>query len=294
MVGKRRRADLGGSSRLPISGASRSGSSIYREMLAEAGVADGRRDGASSERPLKRRRQGEGRKAEEAQGSTSAKGKTVVMVDDDEGEDESDEDVDFQDVPLPPPTMQTLEKDSDEESDDEDGAAFEDVDFAAALNSSPSTKDESKDKDMELNLTAQRAATTPTKKAGDRRKPISKEERDRRVEIHKVHVLCLLSHAARRNHWCNDPSVQETLRGLVSDSTANYLTPGSHLPQFGQAESLKTGLKQAADMWRTTFEVTERGLKKARWAEDLEHLQQVRFFNWRKAANGDKNLTEIL
>ena len=223
-----------------------------------------------------------------AQGSASAKDKTVVVLEDNDEEDDSDEGIDFQDVQLPPPTMQTLEKDSDEESDDDDGAAFEDVDFSAALNSSPSTKDETREKDMELNLTAQRAATTPTKKAGDRRKPISKEERDRRVEVHKVHLLCLLSHAARRNHWCNDPSVQETLRGHVSDSTANYLTPGSHLPQFGQAESLKTGLKQAADMWRTTFEVSERGLKKARWAEDLEHLQQVRLFTWPKTpANGD-------
>ncbi len=243
-------------------------------MLAEAGVAD--RTGASSERPLKRRRPGEKRGQGDAQESTS-KGKSVVVIDDDESDEE---DIDFQDVPLPLPTVQTLEKDSDEDSDDEDEQAFEDVDFAAALNTSPSAPSESKD--MELNLTAQKAATTPTKKGAERRKPLSKEERDRRAEVHKMHLLCLLSHAARRNHWCNEAHVQEILRQHVSESTANYLTPGSHLSQFGQTESLKTGLKQAADMWRAKFEITERGLKKSRWAEDLEHLQQVGW--WRTLA----------
>lgn len=152
---------------------------------------------------------------------------------------------------------------------------FEDVSFNAALEKSRDAAASAPDpKELELNLTAQKAASSPSKRTADRRKPITKEERDRRLDIHKTHLLCLLSHAARRNHWCNDTAVQDTLRPHLGAKTADYLTPGPHLPQFGQAESLKNGLQQAADVWRTRFEVTERGLRRARWAEDAEQLEQ--------------------
>ncbi|TDZ25135.1 DNA repair protein rhp41 [Colletotrichum orbiculare MAFF 240422] len=52
----------------------------------------------------------------------------------------------------------------------------------------------------------------------------------------------------------------------------NQLTPGAHLPQFGQTESLKTGLQQAGAIFRAKFQITERGLRRALWAEDPKHL----------------------
>lgn len=91
-----------------------------------------------------------------------------------------------------------------------------------------------------------------------------------------MHLLCLLSHVARRNHWCNDATVQASLRKHLNNKTITYLTPGSHLPQFGQAESLKNGLKQAAEFWKVNYEITERGMKRALWAEDPDQLEQVR------------------
>jgi xeroderma pigmentosum group C-complementing protein len=41
-----------------------------------------------------------------------------------------------------------------------------------------------------------------------RRKPVTGMEKKRRLDIHKVHLLCLLSHVQLRNSWCNDTDIQ--------------------------------------------------------------------------------------
>lgn len=255
---------------------SRGQSDVYQQMLAEAGVNTPRP--ASPERLPKRRRTAP--KPQKKPGSTMDSQGHLEQSETEENErrqgqeDEDDgqaEEVEFQDVILPNPTAQTLERDSDDDSDEDQELQFEDVDFMNWLNDTkaPETAE------LELNLTAHQLSTTPSKRAGERRKPITKEEKDRRISIHKAHLLCLLSHVARRNHWCNDLKVQESLRPHLTEKTVDYLNPGSHLPQFGQAESLKNGLKRASDVWRTKFEIRERGLRRALWAEDVEQLKDV-------------------
>ena len=274
MVGRKRTVSTRSSRRTAANG-SNEGPDIYQQMLADAGVSA---QGTSSpERPLKRRRPAPqlgderdgipsgGGKADESQGGSH------VSEDEDE-----DADVEFQDVLLPKPTVQTMERDSDDEGDDEaeddEELQFEDIDFASPLKD---TKTEIQEPaQLELNLTAQQSATA-TKRAAERRKPITKEERERRVDVHRTHLLCLLSHVSRRNHWCNDAQVQDSLRPHLTDKAVNYLTPGSHLPQFGQAESLKNGLKLSGEVWKTKFEIRERGLRRALWAEDPEQLNDV-------------------
>ncbi|PHH88505.1 hypothetical protein CDD83_7443 [Cordyceps sp. RAO-2017] len=249
---------------------------IYGQMLAEAGVTVQAPD--SPERPLKRRRTG-AQHQDNVQSSTKAPQQTgkasagaQASGTDEEKEEEDDEELEFQDVALPKPTVQTMERDSDDDEDEEDeDIQFEDVELMTKLDESADKTPEAAE--LELNLTAQQSSTTPTRRAGERRKPMTKEEKERRVDIHRAHLLCLLSHVARRNHWCNDPTVQEHLRSHLTDKTVAYLNPGSHLPQFGQAESLKNGLKQAGDVWKTKFEIRERGLRRALWAEDAEQLQ---------------------
>lgn len=46
------------------------------------------------------------------------------------------------------------------------------------------------------------------RKVVPKRKPITAAERKLRLDIHKVHVLCLMRHAQMRNLWCNDEEVQ--------------------------------------------------------------------------------------
>ncbi|KAF5021448.1 hypothetical protein F66182_6512 [Fusarium sp. NRRL 66182] len=276
MVGRKRVATRSSARRAAATSVP-TGGEIYQDMLAEAGVNTRQRDRSSPERPLKRRRAEPKKLATEiAQPSKplpekSTQNKPLSHADDEGDEDEDeDEDVEFEDVVLPEPTMQTMELESDDDEEDED-IMFEDVDFTAPLQDVGSVSQEPKS--LELNLTAQQSSNAQGKKPVERRKPISREERKIRTDVHKAHLLCLLSHAARRNHWCNDGKVQDYLRQHLTDKTVNYLTPGPNLPQFGRTESLKTGLKQAESVWKTKYEVTERGLRRALWAEDSEQLK---------------------
>jgi xeroderma pigmentosum group C-complementing protein len=182
----------------------------------------------------------------------------------------------------PEPTVQTVERDTDDEDDDD--VEFEDVDIGSfdvapqvtsASLASGSTEQSgglgAQGLALELNLTAQLARKPPTPK----KKAISREEKDNRVDVHKVHVLCLLAHCAQRNRWCNDPAVQARLRSLLSKMTIAYLNPGANLTQFGRTNSLKNGLEQVSDLFKKAFQITERGLRRALWAEDKEHLEQA-------------------
>lgn len=257
---------------------------IYQEMLAEAGAAAPA--ASSPERPLKRRREGapsHSRPAEPAEpisapAATSSNSKPIRGKSLDQEDEDDDDDAEFEDVAIPEPTIQTVElgSDEDEDEDDEDeDLRFEDVDLMMPLPDGDSESQEPKE--LELNLSAQKSAMT-SKQAAERRKPITKEERDRRLAIHKAHLICLLSHVARRNHWCNDAQVQTLLRSHLTDKMIQYLTPGTNLSQFGRTESLKNGLKLVADMWMTKYEITERGMRRSLWAEEVDHLSSVRIF----------------
>ncbi|RYP22440.1 hypothetical protein DL765_001652 [Monosporascus sp. GIB2] len=232
---------------------------VYREMLVEADV---RPNEEVPERPIKRRRPAQ-RNHQRLQSATDGRVEKSSEVE----EQDDDEDIQFEDVSLPVAAVQTIEKDTDEE--DEDDLAFEDVDFSAIdLDADPITEASNK---LELDLSAP-TATNPCK-AVDRRKPINKAEKDRRVEIHKTHLLCLLAHVSRRNRWCNDPSVQEALRPLLTKKMVTYLNPDQSLPQFGRTQSLKNGLQDVINMFKVKFQITERGMRRALWAEDEEHLK---------------------
>lgn len=247
---------------------------IYSEMLVEAGV-----ENPEPERPLKRRK---ARQAEDgddearAQRTPAADAKAPVKEALAE-EDDEEEGVEFEDVEIPKPTIQTTYMGSEDEDseDDDEGIEFEDVDFNVPV---PDDKapGPSEEKPMELNLTAQKAAMTPSKKGKPKKKPLTREEKARRLEIHKTHLLCLLYHCAMRNRWCDDGKVQKSLKKLLSQRMLNHLNPSRKLTQFGRTEAFKKGLEEVGQMFRLKYRVTERGLRRALWAEDVEHLSKVR------------------
>jgi xeroderma pigmentosum group C-complementing protein len=283
MVRRKRSVPLRGG-RQQVNSAGGDEPDVYQEMLAEAGVAAAPA-ASSPERPLKRRREGvpsHQKPVELVQVQAPLAGEASKAkfgrknVHDEEDEDE-DDDAEFEDVTIPEPTVQTVELGSDEDEDDEDDEDedmhFEDVDLMIPLPDGDSEAQEPKE--LELNLSAQKSAMA-SKQVADRRRPITKEERERRLYIHKAHLICLLSHVAKRNHWCNDSQVQTYLRSHLTDKMIQYLTPGTNLSQFGRTESLKNGLKLVAEMWTTKYEITERGMRRSLWAEEVDHLNSVR------------------
>ncbi|ETS74229.1 hypothetical protein PFICI_14095 [Pestalotiopsis fici W106-1] len=254
---------------------------IYREMLENVDV-QATASTETAEPPRKRRRPGE----RTAPARTPTKPKTTVQQPPTTAEledDDEDEDVQFEDVGIPAPKMQTIYRDSDEEEDegeeddDEEQLQFEDIDFSfPELNLGTETKEE-KPQEIQLDLSKRAEASEAAKRAVNRRKPINRSEKERRIDIHKTHLLCLLSHVAQRNRWCNDSEVQRTLRrSMLNKDLRKYLTPGPDLTQFGQTNSLKTGLEKLETIFRTKYEVTERGLRRALWADKEEHLKEYR------------------
>ncbi|GAB1315995.1 hypothetical protein MFIFM68171_06205 [Madurella fahalii] len=287
MVARKRAAPADASPRVTRSVTSRSGSrkatagrnaavpDVYREMLVEARAEIAHQDAGTSERPLKRKRPGERRvqsdtpKEDNGQMAKPNKQKPSNTLNDEASDDEN---IEFEDV-LPPPTVQTITRDSDDDDEDaDDELAFEEVEIEPGGPSSALVDDEPKE--LSLDLSAHMAMAAPRR--GDRRKAINREEKERRVEIHKLHLLCLLSHVERRNWWCNDPNVQDALRPLLPEKTATLLVPRATLNQFGRTESLKQGLQEAKEMFRLKFAITERGLRRALWAEDEEQLKNYR------------------
>ena len=235
---------------------------VYQDMLAEALPEQS----DIPERPLKRRRTG--RRPSQVARISQAPATSSVK------EEEEEEDLEFEDVldlegeqDVPLKRQQTAYRDSDDESEDSDGEWQ-----GLNLDAEPEVEEPSGD----LDLTLVKKAAPQVQPAATRRRLVSKAEKIERLEKHKMHVLCLLSHLDMRNDWCNDSDVHNSLRPLLDKQMLKFLRPKSSLPQFGRTDSLKRGLEQVAVMWRTKFSITARGLRRALWADDEKDLQNVR------------------
>ncbi|CAG8978709.1 hypothetical protein HYALB_00004692 [Hymenoscyphus albidus] len=255
---------------------------VYREMLAES-VAE---QSNIPERPLKKRRVG----------SRVAPG-TAVPPREQKTTDEEDE-FEFEDVIGPEVTngssnddgtskrqAQTAYRDSDEESDNE-SVGWNNFDFGTLPQNEEPTGD--------LELTFKTTETTPAKvRASPRRRQSTKAEKVARVETHRMHVLCLLSHIDRRNDWCNDLDVQRALKSLLDKKVLADLRPKSDLSQFGKTEFLKRGLEKVGRLWRAKFTITARGLRRALWADDQEDLENANKSDFKAAAKSLKGSRDL-
>lgn len=256
-------------------------------MLAETGISSSRQmTSEARERPLKRPRTGRRPAAAAADHLSKVEliaqdtqthlkpkplkaGETTSQLDA-KIESEDDNNLEFEDVVIPKPTLQTAYLSTEDEDSDEDvDIQFEDIEIPT-----PSQREEQPDQGsgtLNLNLTAAQAALAPSKR--NRKQPISKAEKEQRIEVHRMNLLCLLAHVEKRNHWCNDPVVQEALRSVLEPKTIQLLNPRADLNQFGRTESIKNGLLSVRYTWKELFQITEIGLRKALWAEDKADLQ---------------------
>lgn len=238
---------------------------VFQEMLAEALPAQTN----VPERPLKKRRIG----AME----TPVKANALKTS---EPEDEvDDDDVQFENVlavdkinsengesSTTPNVLQTAYRDSEDEESEASDHDWDAIDFNLKDDDEPSG-------DLELTLT--KKAIPQFKSPVQRRRLVGKDEKVIRLQVHKMHVLCLLSFLDRRNEWCNDAEVHKLLKPLLDKKTRKFLNPSSELSQFGQTNSLKTGIESTSNLWRTRYKMVTRGMRRALWAEDEEDLQNV-------------------
>ena len=238
---------------------------VYQDMLAEALPLPSE----VSERPLKRRRVG--RRDDVGPSSSSRK------LDEEQTWDDDEEDIDFEDVPgqdnsvlvddesaSPPEPQQTTYR--SDVSDSESELDWDTIDFDAKPQEEPHG-------DLELTL---KTRPPPIRKTATlRRRVVTKEEKVLRLQIHKMHLLCLLAYVDKRNDWCSDEAVMASLRPLLTKKMIKFLNPSEDLSQFGRTDSLKRGLDDVAKMWRAKYSITARGMRRALWAEDEKDLQNV-------------------
>ncbi|GBF59474.1 DNA repair protein [Trichophyton mentagrophytes] len=173
---------------------------------------------------------------------------------------------------MPPQTIYDLDA-SDEESEPE----WEDVSLPGPSTASvlPSILPEGHDIEQEpLQITLGKEEAGQGKKGPvTRRKPVTGAEKKLRLEIHKVHVLCLLGHVRLRNTWCNDEETQKKLRRILSKRIIMCLNPKEDLPQFTRSTTFADGLLQSSEAFRRRFRITGPGMRRPYWLEDCSAAQ---------------------
>lgn len=153
----------------------------YKEMLAEAETRDPAQ--FSEDRPIKRRRVGDMK---------------AIPLDSSLPKD--------QEEMLENRPTQQVQTVYDSGSSDDSNVEWEDVDIPQPIPgpSSASVAVQGNDEPLEITLGQE---PQPTKKAIQKRKPITAAEKKIRLDAHKSHLLCLLGHVSLRNRWCNDNEI---------------------------------------------------------------------------------------
>lgn len=156
-------------------------------------------------------------------------------------------------------------------SDDGSEDDFEDVDLEADAES-----DQRQIGDGEpLHLDLSRKPGPDIAPSARRRKLVTAAERKIRLDVHKWHVLCLLGHLQRRNHWCDDEQVQSILKPLIPRNIIRLLHLDASKPQFERTHSFNTAIDEISKIWRSEWKITEPGMRRAYWREDPDDFKDV-------------------
>lgn len=233
-------------------------SDIYGDLLQEALGSSPAAEG--SERPRKRRRVRNPGASDAGKSRTTNDNTSVADRDEDEPV--------FEDV-LSGHTPQVAYRDSDEDSEDGDHE-WEELAFEKTNNGDEDDDESQGNLDITLN-----DVSVPQQPTITRRRTITKADRSLRLEIHKMHILCLMSAIFRRNQWCNDETIQSILLPMVDKKILANLRPPPGLSQFRQTDLLKAGLSALIPIWNARYSVIARGMRKAFWVEDEQSLSSV-------------------
>lgn len=176
---------------------------VYKEMLSEAASSVATMSG-DEDRPLKRRRIGKARPAVRTKPDLADKAHKEASPADHSGlfgDNELKND-------YPPAHQQTITDCSEEESEESE-MEWEEVGLqhTVTLNEGNDAQPTEADKvDLTIVMGGPQASkkSTPVR----RRNAITSVEKRVRLDVHKIHVLCLLVHVHIRNAWCNDSKVQ--------------------------------------------------------------------------------------
>lgn len=189
--------------------------SAYQDMLAEAGAESSPTQTGDEGRPIKRRRVRGKIVSRDATSSdqsdpftTLQRASNVQPVSGQwRGSSPSDDEAQNRISGIAVSPLRQEQIAYEDETADESDFAWEQVDLAQEADQPVlDSVDEEREQDLDLVL-ENNGEQGFHKTAAPRRKVLTAEEKKQRLDVHKVHILCLLSHFHLRNHWCNDQNV---------------------------------------------------------------------------------------
>lgn len=219
----------------------------YRDMLAEAELESSPTQTGDEGRPIKKRRvRGQIITQEEA-GSDRA-GPSIGILEppvrqqsfseEDQGQAPSDDDLNSSKAAVVkhlPHQEQTAYK---EETSEESDFTWEEVELAQEVDQ-PTLQPADEDDKQSLDLVLDRDERQDQKDtAAARRRPLNAVERKLRLDVHKMHLLCLLSPVHLRNHWCNDQNVHVCNQSINFSACRLRYLPESVVPSATQRHCL--------------------------------------------------------
>ena len=153
----------------------------------------------------------------------------------------------------------------DSTATDDSDMEWEDVDIQQASSDAAATKFNGGVESLQITLGQQSAGKN---KKTSKRRLITAAEKKLRLDIHKVHILCLLGHVQLRNVYCNDEDLHAFLKRLLPRHIIALLNPSEEKPQYTRSTTFIDGLNQASDVFIRKFKVTKPGLKRPHWTND--------------------------
>ncbi|KAK9240707.1 hypothetical protein V1525DRAFT_180526 [Lipomyces kononenkoae] len=96
---------------------------------------------------------------------------------------------------------------------------------------------------------------------------ITREDKELRITVHALHLLCLLGHGSIRSKWCNDESVKSTLAQYVPQVIEDELHPDPSLPVPQRTRKFLDGLRHLMDFWNRRYRIIYRGMCRRTWDE---------------------------
>ena len=170
------------------------------------------------------------------------------------------------------------DEDSSEDDEDEDeDMDWEEVDLKQDVQSSHQREvdDQGDEKPLDIRLDDDESSRRARARAPPRRKPATALEKKMRLEVHRMHLLCLLGHLYIRNHWCNDEEVQNNLKPILNKRVRACFHEPETSSQYQRSHAFLTGLEQASQAWRVHWETTKRGMKRPFWADEGREVEEV-------------------
>jgi xeroderma pigmentosum group C-complementing protein len=223
---------------------------VFREMLQDEVAAD-----IPAPRITKRRKIGS--KALTADSSANVESFETTIGSKDEVKIEDD-----------PPSQLPVQTvfDSSDDSEDEN-FEWEDVNITKPSLEEPLADEVDKTPEtLSIIVGAENKPSTPSRRKA--RKPLTLAEKKMHLDIHKVHILCLLYHCLIRNHWCNDTELQLSLRRMmrIEAKLVSRLHPDPSAGQFQRSRVFKEALQELTTDWRNCYSITSQGVQRPHWS----------------------------